>query len=188
MSGGVKAALEEVLDGRAEIGEAVQAGLFEELQPDETGRLDAPSPLSKALTGAPRPRGRPPGSRNRRTEAVVSWLLSQHRHPLAVMMEAYSMSPAELCAAIGVTANGDNCLDVFKLQMRMAEAVAPYVAQRLPQAVELGASASLNISFGDVSFPAHAGRRQESGDVIEGRPMVKLSQVGRNKSDETLSD
>lgn len=169
MSGGVRTALEEVLDGHAD-GEAEVQLDFLDLTEEETGRLDAPSPLARILV-APR-KGRPPGSRNRRTEAVVSWLLTQHRHPLAVMMEAYTMSPAELAVRIGlVDADGKadaDLLEIYKLQLRMAEAVAPYVAQRQPQAVALAAKGSLAISFEGVSLPARGPSAGGNGDLVEG--------------------
>ncbi|MGQ3041434.1 MAG: hypothetical protein ACT6TH_14510 [Brevundimonas sp.] len=189
MSGGVATAVGEAIEQGATMDEVVQAGLFEALEPGETGALDAPSPLSRALdTGGRRP-GRPKGSKNRRTEAVTAWLLQQHRHPLSVMMEAYSMTPAELAKRIGVDADSDNLLDIFKLQVRMAEAVAPYVAQKLPQAVQLDAAANLSITFGGVdlsggvSSPARAGSPEIS---VGGGMAVRLGQVGRDKSDGDL--
>lgn len=201
------------------MGEIVQAGLFEELDQSETGALDAPSPLSKALPSAARKPGRPKGSKNRRTEAVTAWLLQHHRHPLAVMMEAYSMSPEELASRIGLrkatrttkekrsVAGGivevevevetehfsnDVLLDLLKLQVRMAEACAPYVAQKMPQAVQLDAAASLSINFGGVNLgqsgvsgPARGG----SAEIPVGEGMaVRLGQVGRDKSDGDLAD
>lgn len=168
------------MEGEGGMGEIVQAGLFEELDAEETGKLDAPSPLSAALPSAGRKPGRPKGAKNRRTEAVTAWLLSQHRHPLSVMMEAYSMSPVELAERLGLSrerievkreyvgADGkkvtettwvegdrfsnDVLLDLFKLQQRMAEAVAPYVAAKMPQAVQLDGQAQLTVNFGGVSL------------------------------------
>lgn len=188
MSGGVGKALDEAVQqaGAPQLADqAAQPSLFEdeagELTAEETGALDAPSPLSAAVAQAKRPRGRPKGSKNRRTEAVAAWLLSQHRHPLAVMMEAYSMSPADLARTIGIEeADGDTLLDIFKLQLRMAEAVAPYVAQRQPQAVNLDPSAGAaafavafaGVSFGGVSSPARAGSAGEISDVIEGQALA----------------
>ena len=102
MSGGVGAALDQAVEGQAGMGEIVQAGLFEELEPCETGKLDAASPLAAALPSAARKPGRPKGSKNRRTEAVTAWLLTQHRHPLSVMMEAYSMSPRDFAQALSL--------------------------------------------------------------------------------------
>ncbi len=161
--GGVRAALEQVLDGEVEDADAVQAVLFDDLTDEETGALDAPSPLSAAL---PAKRGRRKGSRNRRTEAVVSWLLAQHRHPLSVMMEAYSMTPQALADRLGLVE--PDLLEVFKLQLRMAEAVAPYVAQRQPQAVQVDARSAISLSFEGVSLPARGEGLVVAGEVVEG--------------------
>lgn len=219
MSGGVRAALDQAVEGEADMGEIVQAGLFEELEPCETGALDAPSPLSAALPSAGRRPGRPKGSKNRRTEAVTAWLLQQHRHPLSVMMEAYSMSPEQLAERIGLrkvvrttkekreVAGGivevevevetehfsnDILLDILKLQVRMAEAVAPYVAQKLPQAVQVEGGAALTLNFGGVHLGAggvSSPARGEAPEISVGAGMaVRLGQVGREKSDADLAD
>ncbi len=170
MTGGVATALGQVLEGTAEPSDLVQAGLFDELSADEIGALDAPSPLSakveSPLAEAVRKGGRRPGSRNRRTEATVRWLLSQHRHPLQVMAEAYSMSTAELAARIGLKVGEDGVyanetlLELFKLQVRMAEALAPYVAQRLPQAVTVEGAVDFSLTVAGVSFPAPGGQAE----------------------------
>ncbi|WP_303703357.1 hypothetical protein [Brevundimonas naejangsanensis] len=193
MSGGVRAALDQAVEGEADMGEIVQAGLFEELEPCETGALDAPSPLSAALPSAGRRPGRPKGSKNRRTEAVTAWLLQQHRHPLAVMMEAYSMAPAAFAKSIGITnPDADTLLDIVKLQLRMAEAVAPYVAQKLPQAVQVEGGAALTLNFGGVHLGAggvSSPARGEAPEISVGAGMaVRLGQVGREKSDGDLGD
>lgn len=187
MTGGVTTALAQVAGDLPDGDLAVQALLFE---PEEVGALDAASPLSGAIEPRKRAAGRPPGSRNRRTEAVAGWLLSQGRHPVLVMMEAYSMTPAELAAKIGLrrtvkvtkakdgteieieTAHysNDTLLEVLKLQLRMAEAVAPYVAQKLPTAVSVEGAAALVVQFQGVSLPARGGSAQGAA-VIEGQAM-----------------
>lgn len=195
MSGGVKAALDQAVQGDGGMTEVVQAGLFEELEPCETGALDAPSPLTAALPSAGRRPGRPKGSKNRRTEAVTAWLLTQHRHPLAVMMEAYSMSPKAFAQAIGIAApDSDTLLDIVKLQLRMAEAVAPYVAQKLPQAVQVEGGAALTLNFGGVTLNGpqtgvSSPARGEAPEISVGGGMaVRLGQVGHEKSDDDLDD
>lgn len=207
------------MEGEAGMAEVVQAGLFEELEPCETGALDAPSPLSAALPSAGRRPGRPKGSKNRRTEAVTAWLLQQHRHPLSVIMEAYSMSTIQLAETLGLqkatktvkqkqeVAGGivevevevtldyfsnDVLLDLFKLQMRMAEAAAPYVAQKLPQAVQVEGGAALTVNFGGVTL-AGSGvsdpARGAAPEISVGDGMsVRLGQVGRDKSDGDTTD
>lgn len=195
MSGGVSAALDQAVQGEADMAEVVQAGLFEELEPCETGALDAPSPLAAALPSAGRKPGRPKGSKNRRTEAVTAWLLTQHRHPLSVMMEAYSMSPSDFAKAIGIPSpDSDTLLDIVKLQLRMAEAVAPYVAQKLPQAVQVEGGANLTLNFSGVTLPGpqtgvSSPARGEASEISVGGGMaVRLGQVGREKSDDDLDD
>lgn len=194
MSGGVGAALDQAVEGQAGMGEIVQAGLFEELEPCETGKLDAASPLAAALPSAARKPGRPKGSKNRRTEAVTAWLLTQHRHPLSVMMEAYSMSPSDFAKAIGINSpDPDTLLDIVKLQLRMAEAVAPYVAQKLPQAVQVEGGAALTLNFGGVHLGPQTGvsspARGEAPEISVGGGMaVRLGQVGRQQSDDDLED
>lgn len=187
MSGGVAAGLGEVMEriGQDVDGpQLVQAALGLDLDQSETGALDAPSPLSAAIAPAAvrQGPGRRPGSRNRRTEAVAAWLLSQHRHPLSVMMEAYTMTPADLAERIGLrrTVDGpdgadtvwsnDVLMEVFKLQLRMAEAVAPYVAQKMPQAVQLAGKAQVQLSVGGVSLPAR-GALSAGGPVLDGEVM-----------------
>lgn len=194
MSGGVGAALDQAVEGQAGMGEIVQAGLFEELETCETGKLDAASPLAAALPSAGRKPGRPKGSKNRRTEAVTAWLLTQHRHPLSVMMEAYSMSPSDFAKAIGISSpDPDTLLDIVKLQLRMAEAVAPYVAQKLPQAVQVEGGAALTLNFGGVHLGPQTGvsspARGEAPEISVGGGMaVRLGQVGRQQSDDDLED
>jgi hypothetical protein len=195
MSGGVATALDDAMKAEGDMASIVQAGLFDDLDDSETGALDTPSPLSKALTPAKRKRGRPQGAKGRRTEAVTAWLLSQHRHPLSVMMEAYSMAPAEFAKAIGIPSpDSDMILDIVKLQLRMAEAVAPYVAQKLPQAVQVEGGAALTLNFGGVTLNGpqtgvSSPARGEAPEISVGGGMaVRLGQVGRDKSDDDLED
>lgn len=186
MSGGVATALDEAVAALPDGAAIVQASLFDA---EEVGDLDAPSPLSAALTPRKGP-GRTKGARNRRTEAVAGWLLAQGRHPVLVMMEAYAMTPGELAAKIGmrgtkVTVEGQPdawvyddalLLEVYKLQLRMAEAAAPYVAQRLPQAHQVDVAAGLVVNFAGVSLPARAGSAGNSGAVEgEARAMMNVS-------------
>lgn len=197
MSGGVATALEQAVKDEAEMSDLVQAGLFEELDEHDTGSLTAPSPLSAALTSTGK-RGRPKGAKNRRTEAVTAWLLQQHRHPLKVMMEAYSMTTADLAAALGLAMatetleettvtmidgkavetvtkrevetnrySNDVLLDLFKLQVRMAEAVAPYVAQKMGGGTGAGDGNTLSVSFAQLNIGGGGVSSPARGDPAE---------------------
>ncbi|GAW42432.1 hypothetical protein SH203_02848 [Brevundimonas sp. SH203] len=214
MSGGVGAAVGEALAAGADMAEVVQAGLFEDLDVQDTGALDAPSPLSAALPSVVR-RGRPKGSKNRRTEAVTSWLLGQHRHPLSVIMEAYSMTTIQLAERLGLqkatktvkekreVAGGivevevevkldyysnDVLLDLFKLQMRMAEVATPYVAPKITAGGEGESGPTLNVSFAAMNFGGTGvsvpARGVDAGQDLGGGMSVRLGQVGRRQSDE----
>lgn len=192
MTGGVLTALDEAVDQLPDADQVVQALLFE---PEEIGATDAPSPLSAAIEPRRRGPGRPKGARGRRTEAVAQWLLSQARHPVLVMMEAYGMTPAELADRIGLARGrvkgeggepdqwlhaNDTLLEVYKLQLRMAEAAAPYVAQKLPQAVDFKGAAALHVTLSGVSVPARGGLAGAAAVAIEGEVLgVRLP-----KSDE----
>ncbi len=68
---------------------------------------------------------------------------------------------------------GDVLMEVVKLQLRMAEAVAPYVAQRLPQAVEVQARHDFTMQVLGVSLPARAPGAENPGQV-EGQFSVVL--------------
>lgn len=182
MTGGVSEALGQVLDQLPGGDQVVQAALF---GPDEIGALDAPSPLSAAIEPRRRGPGRPPGAKNRRTDAVAAWLLSQGRHPILVMMEAYAMSPAALAERIGLRKvlvsakdqpeewayDNDTLIEVWKLQLRMAEAAAPYVAQKLPQAVQVQGAAALQVTLAGVSVPARGALAGGVAGAIEGEVM-----------------
>ncbi|MDE3097783.1 MAG: hypothetical protein KGK07_17490 [Chloroflexota bacterium] len=69
-----------------------QLGLWSEPQ--------SPSGQVKLL-GLRRGAGRPPGARNKRTEATVAHLLQRYRDPRAVALERIEMHPADLAAILG---------------------------------------------------------------------------------------
>lgn len=196
MSGGVGAGLAEALEAVEEVQDQVQAALFDQLTDEDTGALDTPSPFSGSL--AVKSRGRPKGARGKRTAETTAWLLSMHRHPLAVLMEGYSMSPIDFAARIGLqrpweeveVGSGDTkakirkraehfpnelLMEIVKLQGRFAEVCLPYVAQRQPLAVQVEGKAALQVSISGVSLPARAGASSVAGEpVIEGVGGLKL--------------
>lgn len=166
-------------------GEPSEGELFEV---EITGALDAPSPLS-ALFEAKRGGGRPKGSRNRMTVQTAQWLLAQHRHPLQVLAEAYSMSPAQLAERIGLAKGrfdkvegqaepvwtegyrDEDLLALFKMQMGFAADLAPYVARKQPQAIDLGAGegGDFQLAFIGVSLPARGG---PGGETVGGQTLL----------------
>jgi hypothetical protein len=208
-SDGVKAALDAVMELREESPLLDQAGLFDELSAGEIGALDAPSPFSSLH--APRKGGRTKGAKNRRTEETTRWLLAQARHPVLVMMEAYSCSPVEFARRIGLREGGwvqvkdeegkfravwsegggysnELLMEIAKLQMAQAAAAARYVAQPQPMAVQVNGAVGLALSIEGVSVPARGGLAG-GGPVIEGEGLaVNLPQVGSAKSETEPTD
>lgn len=70
--------------------------------------------------------GRQPGSRNRRTEKTVAFLLSRHRDPRQVLMEIAEASVGDLAALLNCT-----LLEAMGEKRLAAAAVLPFVAARL---------------------------------------------------------
>jgi hypothetical protein len=94
--------------------------------------------MAEGFTSVRRSRGRPAGSRNRRTEDWARLVLSTHRSPLLVLADFYSMPVEELAARLKC-----DRLDAARLQLTAARDLAPYLHQRLPQAVSLDVSGNL---------------------------------------------
>jgi hypothetical protein len=158
-----------------------------DLLDDDTGDMNAPSPLSggDARHDAPvirRGPGRPPGSRNKRQEAVLGMLLASHRHPLAVMMEVYSMTPLQLAKRLGMEPGDDDkmpnglLLELFKLQIKTATDVAGLIVPKAREHVDGNAQAAVNLQINlgaqtGVSARSHAAEFAADGQdvpVIEG--------------------
>jgi len=76
--------------------------------------------------------GRPKGARNKSTEDFRQYVLARYRSPLIAMAETFSRSVADLARELDC-----DRLEAFKLQLRAMESLAPYLHQRLPQAVQI---------------------------------------------------
>jgi hypothetical protein len=142
MSGDVKAgavaALETVGAGVAPADEAEQLTLVDALG------LPALLPEGEATLRAqlPRKAGRPPGARNKRTEEWVEFLLKAHTSPLIMLLQIANAPVVELMKRLGCTA-----LEALQEKRHAAIAAAPYLHQRLPQAIEVKNPEGLGIMF-----------------------------------------
>lgn len=194
MPNGSGEGLKEALAAFEPAAEPMQGDLLDDLEPEITGALDAPSPLSTLF----QPRGgggRKPGSKNRLTTSTAQWLLSQVRHPLLVLAEAYAMTPAQLAERIGLRKgvwvkeedggrvwvdrdcyDNETLLAIYKMQMGFAVDLAPYVARRQAQEVELAGAAGgdLVLTFGGVSLPARGGGVEAAGGPAMDQPTLRL--------------
>jgi len=109
-----------------------QADLWADMQGVGAGPMDEIGTLGADLFMKPRRGGgRPKGARNQSTEAWRTFFLSQHRSPLLVLADVYSMPVEELAMRLGC-----DRADALKLQMRAAEIVAPYIHAKQPLAIK----------------------------------------------------
>lgn len=130
------------------------AGHVDGAEDAQQALFDADAAMPGMLPAAP-PRatgkaGRPAGARNKSTEAWRELFLSKFRHPMMVLGELTARTPEELARDLKLylTHEGRPVLDAHgqpvlatgeavKLQKDAAIALLPYLAQKLPMAVEV---------------------------------------------------
>ena len=76
--------------------------------------------------------GRPKGSLNRSTNEWIDFLAARYRSPLQFLAESYNRPTEQLAEELQCKAK-----DAYALQMKAAEALAPYWHQKQPQAIQL---------------------------------------------------
>lgn len=79
-----------------------------------------------------RRRGRPRGSRNRRSEDLARFILSRYAHPLEVLAQTYSRPVEDLAAQLGCEPAA-----AMALQVRCAAEALPYFESKKPVAVQV---------------------------------------------------
>lgn len=80
----------------------------------------------------PRGPGRPKGSRNKRTEEWIEFILANYGSPLVHLAKTMVADPADLAKAMGVKR-----AEATMRQQAAAIALLPYIHQKLPQSIEL---------------------------------------------------
>lgn len=149
---GVASALDrfrELAEARlAEPGEAQLPLLPIEAPAEEGGAVEG----KRAALPEKRGRGRPEGSLNKRTLALLNYFLSRYRDPLVVLGETYSRPlgelAGELMAILGVKElTWDQLIDLLKLQNQAASQALPYVHSKRPQDVKLDAPGGVTLNF-----------------------------------------
>lgn len=112
------------------VAEAGLPGEPEQLELNEIAQL----PLLGEVTreGRPVKPGRPPGSVNKATKELASYILSRHRHPVIAAAEVCDMPLADLAKALSCER-----LDAAKYQQSCREFVARYTLQAMPQSVQV---------------------------------------------------
>jgi len=145
--------------------------------------LQGVSPLARPKRG----RGRPPGSRNKRTEEWVEYLSARYPSPLIALAETYSRPVDELAAELNCTK-----LEAFKIQIIAAKELAPFWHQKQPIAVAVeGGLLNLFIE----ASPEIAGMINDPVDdgetyVIEGNLLAAAANKIKeeNEQDQPLGD
>lgn len=89
--------------------------------------------------------GRPPGAKNKNTEAWREYILSRYPSPLVGLAETYSRPLGDLATELSCTRK-----EAFDIQQRCMEAVLPYVHQKQPQAVELSDGGLMTLVIGKI--------------------------------------
>jgi hypothetical protein len=146
---------------------------------------DAPLPMPDAPERTGRA-GRPKGAKNRSTEQWRTFILSKYRSPAIFLAEMYSRTPAQLAAELGLykfhegklvtapvlDAQGRVALDergfelrqpvlatgdAAAMQLAAAQALLPYVHQKLPQAIELTPPTRGLVVLGELGFEGESG-------------------------------
>jgi hypothetical protein len=101
---------------------------------EQLGLLDPVAPAGEVprvvLDGARR--GRPAGSRNRRTQEIVDYLTAKYPLPLEGLLRLAAMSIDEIRAELGCSA-----LEAGQERRHALVAVLPYIHQRQPIAVDV---------------------------------------------------
>lgn len=118
-----------------------------------------------------RGRGRPAGSRNRRTQDWAEYLLSRYRSPLVVLAETYSRPAAELAAELGCSR-----LEAGQMQLKAAAELAPYLHGKMPVEVNLSGRANLVLSVPGLDVPLGVSEGGSSGLMIDVTPAGQVQQ------------
>lgn len=120
--------------------------------------------------GEKRGRGRPKGSKNKRTEDWTEYLLNNYRSPLIMFAETYSRPTAALALELHCTLE-----EAFKIQMDAAKQLAPYVHQKLPQAIEIESDKGL-VNLTMIVTEAYAAVQSKTGIKIIDAETIEIEE------------
>lgn len=175
---------------------------------------EAATPLGRVVGKSGPKGGRPKGARNKSTVEWAEFLLSQYRSPLVALAEIYSMPTDQLTDLLQKSADKHSryrttqhggeeikvAVDptkVLAIQKSAAEAVAQYVHQKAPTAIQAeGLDGQAFVVFGDLSQQAVGGggiglpllaEDQQKQQVIDGET-VRLDGDQSDADANTLED
>lgn len=132
--------------------------------------------------------GRPPGSRNKRTQDWADFILARYRSPLIGLAELVSTPVADLARALGCEK-----IEAAEFWRKCAAELAGYLHQRQPVAIDMqGAAAGMLtvINVGAGGDPAAAGLAQFglAMTLAKGESNQELGGRADTQSDDGKSD
>lgn len=142
------------------VAQPVQLGLLDQL-PDDDHASEAASEKRQ---------GRPPGSRNRRTEDWAAYLSLRYGHPLERLAQLAAADPRQLASQLGMKTG-----DLLGRQIEALKALVPYVASPMPQKVQVTGKGALLIGI------APAGGMASGDHLVTDDPLAALDRFLDNK-------
>ena len=107
--------------------------------------------------------GRPAGSRNRRTQDWVDYILAKYPSPLEALASCYARSVDVLMAELKCSR-----LDAYKIQQAAAANLAPYIHQKQPMAMQIEGKGMVQLIIQGVDDDADLAGLDDESVVIEG--------------------
>ena len=151
---GLKTAVAELHDPAAPVPGAIDG---EQLDMLPLGNLSVERNLAVV-----RGRGRPAGAKNKNTQEWRDFLLARYTSPLEGLAWVCNVPVNELASMLGTTR-----LEAFKLQITAMKELAPYVHQKMPQALDLGDKGLINLVLNTLPASVAAVGDQAKGMIIE---------------------
>jgi len=118
---------------------------------DEAGKRGVPSGRGK---------GRPPGAKNKSTEAWREFLLSRYPSPLQGLAEIAHRPVQDVARELGCSR-----LEAFKIQVAALKELAPYIHSKMPQAIDMGDGGLLNLTINTGQSGPVADKNPDAMDV-----------------------
>ena len=139
--------------------------------------LEAANTDSRAV--AHRGRGRPPGAKNKNTEAWRDYLLTRYRSPLEALAQTFNLSVADLGSRLGLQnpPTFDQAVELFKLQMAAARDLAPYIHQKQPLALEGKGGGLIQLVLNTGAVDAQAGPAALAQGIQMLQPPIEENQL-----------
>lgn len=159
-----------------------QPSLFgaDPVEPDGLGPVDE-------VAAAPRGRGRPAGSRNRSTEEWSRFILTRYRSPLLGLAELAQATPVDLQRDLGGAptkdkADGCTLVEAVKIIMAAQQALAPYLHQKQPLAIDAGGVGLMQVII-NTGAGGNATRTFDIQPIEESVEYQELTEQGHDLSE-----